>query len=196
MELITVLTRGESHIALFRDEDWDIALRLDPQEGRLVVSELRVAAATSLTEKQLSAMFTGLAKEANIPPGGVTTTLLRRLKVPELLDEFRLRRELTTLSFIGREGNATLVAGDSGAGRGYSDSFYAEFAAAYLRLVAAGERRPAVILGDQLGLSTRSVQSRLATARRLGLLTGESGKAGGELTEKARRLLPKSPGGK
>jgi hypothetical protein len=65
---------------------------------------------------------------------------------------------------------------------------YAEVAAMYVDLL--GEERPIVALAKKLNLGEKTVRNYLYKARDRGLLTtAGQGRAGGELTDEARRIL-------
>ena len=74
------------------------------------------------------------------------------------------------------------------AGRG--DTHYAAVAASYVALLDAGDPRPVAALADQLHLSVTTVRNLLYKARERGLLTSAGrGRAGGQLTDKAKEML-------
>lgn len=71
-----------------------------------------------------------------------------------------------------------------------TDVKHASIAAMYVRLLDEKEPRPVVALAQQLHLGHKTVRNYLFTARERGLLTSAGrGVAGGQLTDKARRLL-------
>lgn len=77
-----------------------------------------------------------------------------------------------------------------------TDLDYANLALEYVLLVQAGDRRPAATLAQKTGnLNSPGVwTNRITEARKRGLLTEVGrGEAGGELTEKAERLLGFEP---
>jgi predicted transcriptional regulator len=70
------------------------------------------------------------------------------------------------------------------------DRFYAEMAAAYAEVVAAGNNRPVDTIAEALGRSRNTVKDVIREARARGLLSETThGRAGGRLTAKAKRLL-------
>ncbi len=74
--------------------------------------------------------------------------------------------------------------------RGRDDRAYAEIAALYVDEVLSGANGAVKRLAARLHYSPSQIRSVLYAARRRGLLTeSPNGKAGGELTEKARRLI-------
>jgi hypothetical protein len=63
----------------------------------------------------------------------------------------------------------------------------------YVLAVRSGDRTPALTLAERTGRPLPTVRTRLATARRLGLLTSEgAGATGGRLTPLAIKLLRES----
>ena len=73
--------------------------------------------------------------------------------------------------------------------RGRSELFYASIAAEYDQLAASGERYPITVIAARTGRSIDSVRGWVRTARQLGYLTGQKGKAGGQLTQKGQAML-------
>jgi predicted transcriptional regulator len=74
--------------------------------------------------------------------------------------------------------------------KGRDERAYAEVAAMYLALVHGGSKAPLVDLAKRLNYSVSRIKNIIHEARRRGLLSKSSrGRRGGELTEKARRLL-------
>jgi hypothetical protein len=74
--------------------------------------------------------------------------------------------------------------------RGRDDSFYAQVAAWYVHLLTRADHAPAAALAEQMKVSVSSIRGLLYEARRRGLLTNAPpGRAGGQLTDKARGLL-------
>lgn len=74
--------------------------------------------------------------------------------------------------------------------RGRDERDYAEIAALYVDLLAAGDQTPVDTLAAKTYLSPSQLRNLLYEARRRGLLTKAApGRAGGTLTDKARQLL-------
>lgn len=74
------------------------------------------------------------------------------------------------------------------AGRG--DAQYAAIAAGYVGMLDAGEAHPVAALAADLSLSEKTIRNYLFKARERGLLTSLGrGKAGGQLTNKAKEIL-------
>jgi hypothetical protein len=78
---------------------------------------------------------------------------------------------------------------------GRKDAFYAEWARRYVDALATAPRRPIALLIEEAAerdehVTRGEIAARLTVARQRGLLTeAPSGQAGGELTDKARRVL-------
>lgn len=73
---------------------------------------------------------------------------------------------------------------------GRSDQSYAALAALYVQVIAEGAERPIGAVAGRLGLAQKTVQNHLYKARERGLLTSLGrGKAGGQLTDKAKEML-------
>lgn len=84
---------------------------------------------------------------------------------------------------------AALVTARTGV-RGKDDRVFAEVANQYVLLVGAGERAPLKKLAEVLHVSRSRARNVVLEARKRGLLTEtKPGRAGGDLTAKARRLL-------
>lgn len=115
----------------------------------------------------------------------ITAAMLRSVRLSDL------RREAQRAAQSWGSDAAHTVAPELGArpGRtGRDDRPYAVLAARYLELCTES-RAPVVELAAETYRSTSTVQNLLTEARRRGLLIRRQGRAGGELTEKARRLL-------
>ncbi len=73
---------------------------------------------------------------------------------------------------------------------GRSDASYAALADAYIKELDKGEKNPVRTLADSLHLGEKTIRNYLFKARERGLLTSlGQGKAGGELTDKAKEIL-------
>lgn len=73
---------------------------------------------------------------------------------------------------------------------GRSDKSYVALAAMYVRAIEAGEEHPVRAVALQMQLGDRTVRNYLFKARERGLLTSLGrGKAGGQLTDKAKEML-------
>jgi hypothetical protein len=75
--------------------------------------------------------------------------------------------------------------------RGRTDTYYARVARDYVELMEQGDQSPVATLARRKCLDAKTVSNLLGAARLRGLLTPppRRGRAGGQLTEAARRLL-------
>jgi hypothetical protein len=77
----------------------------------------------------------------------------------------------------------------------HDDRYYSAWAGWYVTTTAGGSTRPVVELAERFGIDRDQVRDVLNTARSRGLLTrGVRGRAGGELTDKARAALGRGEG--
>ena len=162
-------------------------------DGRLVEWRATADAGGSLSARQLRAAPVGAmerALRAEVAGTGAAlgqlTTLFRRLHdrgIPlddiDLAEWSDFARSLSDFGERPRTGPA---------GRG--DDSYAALSALYVGLIDEGEQRPIRAVADRLGLAEKTVQNHLFKARERGLLTSLGrGKAGGQLTNKAKEIL-------
>lgn len=131
-----------------------------------------------------------------LPAGGVTSRLLRRLPLGEIVEAVRsdLRLTARTVRPHGRAGSLMAHNAEQFARRpgraGRSDRDYAEVAAAYVAILATSDPKPVEMLAAQTFLSPSQIRNVLYEARRRELLTkAPPGRPGGQLTEKCRRIL-------
>ncbi|MGH9380853.1 MAG: hypothetical protein ACRD2Z_09610, partial [Thermoanaerobaculia bacterium] len=74
--------------------------------------------------------------------------------------------------------------------KGWPDEDYARLADAYLKACESGSRSPVADVAAERGMTADALRQALHRARRRGLLTRQTtGRAGGELTPRARALL-------
>lgn len=125
--------------------------------------------------------------------GEVTARLLRQIPLGELASMARRRPQVT----YEREQSDMLVQelrfereqAPRPGRRGRSDRYYyADLAVRYEQWIETG--RPLRVLADDVYLSEPGLRTALRTARDRGMLTEAArGRAGGQATEKARKLL-------
>ena len=181
--------------------DWMVSYRVVPQDGQLVVAEIRIEPG-AYTEDELE----GRTKPP-VPPGGLVAREVRgAIRTGEALDAARdkLRRLYdhaerpappnAAFEFTLPEGFAftrEVVDAPPRVGRsGRPDSFYAQYAAAYVDAIANGSKSPVKDVAVQLNEQPEYVRDVLHNARRRGLLTRPpKGRSGGQLTDKARAVL-------
>jgi hypothetical protein len=180
-------------------DGWIAAFRILPDpEGSPAVAELRVfpdhpRRAPGQWAPELPMVDT----RQHIPRGGLTSRLLREIKVPgavlftqRLMDEFA-----KGWADLGHDAMAELFEPhgltDEPRRRGrppLSDLELARAARVYERAVKSGH--PIERVSTELGVSEDTARKRIWTARDRGLLTdAPAGRPGGRLTPKARELL-------
>jgi hypothetical protein len=125
------------------------------------------------------------------PPNGITVDVLRSLRVGPLHAAVRAWLQLPPNAGPGIDVDRNELGGPRRPGRrGRPDSFYAEWAARYVTAMRE-EGPPLPRLREEYDFDMSTIRGFLYEARRRGLLTrAPSGRAGGELTAKARGLLP------
>ena len=116
---------------------------------------------------------------------GITSAVLRKVPLSEITAE---GRQLSTLWGAELARRALRKLSDAG-DRRRDDLYYALVADAYVSTTSRGDKRPVMTLALVTGSNVETMRSRIREARNRGLLTGESGKAGGSLTDKAREML-------
>lgn len=125
------------------------------------------------------------------PKNGLTTDVLRAIRIGDLYARARGWLSLGPPHgpWFGTDPSEFNEVRHPGR-RGRDDSFYAQVAARYVHLLTSTDHAPAVGLADEMTVSVSSVRGLLHEARRRDLLThAPPGRAGGQLTDKARRLL-------
>ena len=188
------------------DTPWTAAFRLAIQEGKVIPGELRVFPTedwrlngTDDEPGTWSAESYGPAAE--VPPGGITGTILR--KVPfSSLDSFPdviewLRDSYPqTLERIESEGfNVDRLARPRRGPQGLSDEEVVEHADAYLAHIRAGVKNPHVRLSRSKKITTERSKYILNVAKDRGLYAspatsnGRGGRAGGSLTPQGEAIL-------
>lgn len=183
-------------------DGWRIAYRLVPQAGLPVIGEIRVY--PDEPERRGDAgewSAHELGDTASVPAGGLPIRALRRISLEDAQRNFHeifrsvheqypddplwvLETWSVDPAILSRQ-----LSRHPGRG-GRSDAFYAQLAFLYTSTVQTGQPRPLEHLAKELARPSGHVRQLLATARERGLLTRSTrGRAGGELTEKARRTL-------
>lgn len=180
------------------DKDWTAAARLAVQEGRVIVSELRVFPRDRELGAGVAGLWRGevLGTHATVPVGGLKSELLRRVRIPKYAARARdvvesWRRAGGMAEESARVSLPGLAASTPGRRRtGRPDRFYAELAAEYVRTIEKGSRRPVEDIRTRRRLATAQVRDLIHEARERGFLSkGEQGAAGGYLLPKAEQLL-------
>lgn len=205
-EVAGVVSMSELWIESPLDEHWLVAYRIVIQRARAVVSEVRVFPNESSPRQSgvWSGAWRGVGGKtaASVPLGGVTTRLLRRVRLghdvhslPRIVE--RIVREYGRVppGLVRCGVSVTPAAGSprTGSGRGrpaLPPHTYARIAAAYAKAVARGSTRPVQELADRFEQPVARMRSRIQRARARGYLEpGVQGQAGGRLTPLAKRLL-------
>lgn len=150
--------------------------------------------ATFMVELQPDGRLVGFSASG---PGGISARRLQRVPVGAMQ---RAVRAAVTLAHDPEEdddGSETIrrLALDfldrqrpTSSGRG--DAQYAAVAAMYVELLDAGDSRPVTVLADRMHFGEKTIRNYLFKARERGLLTSVGpGKAGGQLTDKAKEIL-------
>jgi hypothetical protein len=175
-------------------EGWVVAYRLVPQGSALVVGELRILPAERGRD---AGRWSG--DPGRVPSGGVDSEALGIVRFGEhrqwwtgRIDE-ALRSPSLRAAVLGGVERARSVAEEAArhpGPKGRDDAFYARIARLYVEETKSGNRRPIATLAGLLNKSPAYVRDVLNTARDRRLLTrAGAGRAGGELTREARRLL-------
>jgi hypothetical protein len=131
-------------------------------------------------------------KTGYVPESGITSLVWRSVNIGQLLDE--ARQVIEDFYLMDQIEDAHHFLDETDWSRpgpvGHPDLLYARLALSYEDLASAGVRAPLKVLADQMHCSRATANTRIAEARRRGLLTAPtSGRVGGQLTPKARQLL-------
>lgn len=133
-----------------------------------------------------------------IPQGGISASTLREVRFEDLFREYyRLEESIENSSHERKKiikylKNLNLPSGRTA----YPHEYYAAISYLYLDQFKKTPKDPTSQLSVLLNLPKRTLVNRLATARKMGLLSqnsphGPSGRAGGSLTEEGERALKK-----
>lgn len=167
------------------DRKWIAIVELVPELGSPVVAGVEIRSRYSI---ELDA-----PADETTPTGGLTARVYKSLKLSEVVARARgaLHELDAGLLRLHDYAHETIDRAPGRRGRpGRPPIFYASVAAAYVRVVERGERRPVAVVAKASGLSENQVHAALRKARDLGYLTRPGqGKAGGELTAEAREVL-------
>ncbi|MGE5763267.1 MAG: hypothetical protein ACM3ZF_05145 [Mycobacterium leprae] len=173
--------------------DW--VFNVDTKQFTEIVCEVegypgwRIIPEVVATDRGLALKRLTIEPKGDLPEGGITTQLLRQLRTGALIASLRaaanqldryvgIRPDLAVSTRVGR--------------RGRDDRYYAGWAAAYVEALTRSPN-PIHELSHRHHLSDSALRNLMHACRRRGLLTpSPRGRAGGELTPKARRLLEES----
>ena len=198
-------TRREIWVEQSIEPGWVGAYRLMVKAGRLIVAEVRLLPDTGQGAGRWS------EDAPDVPPEGVPSRALRALspsvpkdRFPRFLLEIGKKYPAIAKQLLGRHGVTlgTEMASRRPGRTGRPDSYYLAWAEAYVERLAAGSRRPIKDLAerppraikgyvsDGAHVSEATVRDLIHQARARDLLTPSPiGRAGGELTPKAIRML-------
>ena len=146
----------------------------------------------------ISSLHFFFPKKQPIPQGGISASTLREVRFEDLFREYFKREKEEEDSPYERKlvvkylKKTVLPTGRTA----YPLEYYAAISSLYLDQFKRTPKDPTSQIALLLNLPKRTVVNRLATARKLGLLSqnsphGPSGKAGGSLTEKGMQALDK-----
>ena len=196
-----------------RVDDWTISLRLAESKGHLVVTEVRIFPYEGGSDRQPGEWSQEPPKRASSIPSAI----LRKANIARRLQEARaeFEREIDQIDrseLLMYEGLPLLDTSAVAVGftdlsklglptrherrpgrKGHGDRHYAEYAYAYDKAAKDPKtaHKPVKVVAELMGESSQFVGETIAEARKRGLLTPapKPGQPGGELTEKARRIL-------
>jgi hypothetical protein len=132
--------------------------------------------------------------DGEIPEGGISSKTLKGIKLEDLLTEYFSNHQEQDFSEIKKQfiiQKATEHKGASGR-KSFSNEYYAALSYLYIDTHKSNPNTATHTLANLLGIPKRTLVNRLATARKLNLLTQHSsGKAGGSLTSMGLKELRK-----
>jgi hypothetical protein len=177
------------------DDAWVAVITLREQDGSPVIERVEVRpdrwSGAYEDPDNHSIVFPAL------PKGGLPLRLLRSLTFGDALAAARKSLASVSDDALDLHGfsRASLNEPRRPGRRGHPDRYYAEIAAAYVRIVERGSSRPAEDVAEERGdgYSAAYIRSVLHIARERGLLTKmRRGVAGGTLTAKSTAILSRS----
>ncbi len=194
---------GYVRVRIPLDDNWLAVYELGERDGEPVIGEVRVLPLpkSRKAERELKAALSErpITYQAEKPSRPLTARTLRRLSpglALELARETLL--ELPGKYLVGFHGirPEALTAPRRPGRRGRSDRFWAEIAVLYVEALSRGSRRPIADVAGRLSAqgepySQSRVRDVVREARVRGLLTPAEGRgrAGGQLTERAKSIL-------
>ena len=132
----------------------------------------------------------------DIPQGGISATLLRELTIGELLT---LWFSEDPRSFLSNRDEKTIweylrVSGGPCGRKGLPPTYYACLSYMYVKQCELTPVTPRAEIAQQLRVSPNTISTRLAQARKIGVLTGGKDRsnvtrAGGTLTAEGKKLI-------
>lgn len=137
----------------------------------------------------------------HIPAGGIGGSVLREIKISDLLAQWFVE---SSRGFLNRNQESRLwqsIADPwaSGGRTGVEERTYAALAYFYIQYCERFPNTPTAQLAAALRISPKTLSTRLAQCRKLELLSSEgsssrTGKAHGQLTNKAKQIITSSLG--
>jgi hypothetical protein len=125
------------------------------------------------------------------PVGGLSSTVLRQIDFRDASD--RLREQVTASERRGREHERYEKRRSERLrdelSRGVTEEYLALLSSAYVSAVNRGQAKPNDYLAELVGKTTSTVRGHLWQARNQDFLTGSPGRKGGQLTDKATKIL-------
>ena len=194
-------------------DDWVVSLRLAESRGHLVATEVRIFPDNKDLDREPGEWSHEVSEDA----ASIPSNILRKANVASQLRKARAAfatdadeidwntleryQDLSLLNSIAIDVGFTDLSKlekptehERRPGRkGHPDIYYARYALAYVRAYRdpATSHKPNAVVGKRKNESTQFVSDTIVKARRRGLLTDPPGpgQPGGELTEKAIKLL-------
>ena len=204
-QLETIGAPGEDLVVISRDVwfevsllgGWKVAYRLIAQDGQVVVAEVRLFPHEDGTNQEVPGVWSGelLGSRAKVPFGGITSRLLRDIKMGEHRKSVPVvLKKLRRWAPVSVERSRLARAEPRRQGRPPIDEVrLAKIAKRYVEALQAGSERPIVDTADAVGLTSSGTRDLMYKARRRGILTPTiRGRSGGQLTEKGRRLAKRN----
>jgi hypothetical protein len=128
---------------------------------------------------------------ADNPVGGLSSTVLRQVDFREAIERFRDQIEASQRwgreheKYEKQRTERLRAALDEGV----TDDYLALLSSAYVSAVNRGLEKPNDYLAEMAGKTTSTVRGHLWQARKQDFLTGSPGRKGGQLTDKATKIL-------
>ncbi|MGV9540330.1 hypothetical protein ACWDSF_03280 [Nocardia beijingensis] len=131
------------------------------------------------------------ANPETYPPGGVSSTVLREIDFRAALETLRSQSAASQRWSNARETYEAERAERlrDAATQGVTDEYLALLASAYVSATNRGQAKPLDYLAQMVGKTPSTVKGHLWQARKKELLSGSAGRAGGQLTDAATRIL-------
>ena len=132
----------------------------------------------------------------DIPQGGISATLLREITIGELLTLWFLEASRSFLSNRDEKSVWELlhISGGPSGRKGLPPTYYACLSYMYVKQCELTPGNPTAVIAQRLQVSPKTISTRLAQARRIGVLTGRNDvssvtRAGGMLTAAGKKLI-------